>query len=151
MKSELKFKTRASIPYILSIILVFFFITQINNFIDRDFFNRTSWLIYGVILIYVYIFNLFFIWSFELHSTYLKVRYSLFLRSSKIYDIKDILYVKVFKGRGKGIIPSLKIGMKDKNVTHYFFLISNRSINELVIALKDLSIEVSVTEFNNGD
>ena len=152
MKSGLKFKTRVSIPYILAILLSFLCITQINDFMNGDFFNKTTWLIYGMILMDVFIFNLFFVRSFELQTTFLKVRYSLFFRSPKIYNISDITYVKAIFLRGKGVIPSLKIRYNNKEITHYYFLISKKSINKLIATLKEMNVDAiiinSLTELN---
>ncbi len=146
MKSGLKFTTKISILYILAILLGFLCITQINDFVHGNFFNKTSWFIYGMILTYIFIFNLFFVWSFELQTSYLKVRYSIFFRSPKIYNISEIVYVKAIYLRGKGVIPSLKIRLRNNEITitHYYFLISKKSINELIATLKEMNVNASI-------
>jgi len=147
MKDEIIFKSKFSFSYLLSILVVFLFLTQVNCFINKDFFNKIAWLNYGMIITGIYIFNLFFTSSFEISSDYLKVKFPpiLFSLRPKIYKISDIDYVKIIYMMGKGIVPSISIKLKNKEliIRHYYFLISKKSIKEMFLVLKDRNINVS--------
>jgi hypothetical protein len=150
MDNEIKFKSKISLLYILSILGIFLVITQINTFIRGDYFNKTAWLIYCILIIYVFIFNLFFSWSFEITSIYFKVKFSpfLFFLKAKLYKISDIDYIKIIYLRGKGVLPyiSIKLLNRETIIKHYYFLISKKSIKEMFCTLKDLDINVTIVE-----
>jgi hypothetical protein len=140
----MNFKTKISFSYILFILVVFLIATQIHNFIHLDFYNVKSWINYLLLLLYAVLFNLLFVWSFELNSSFLKVNYTFFLRKSKFHYLKDINTIKIFNYHGKAMIPYLEIKSKDKKYTHYFLLINNRSINEMAFELKEYGINVKI-------
>jgi len=143
MESRLKFKTKISITFIFVVLIVFFCLTQFNNLLNGDFLNKISWIIYGITLVYIFIFNLFFTRSFELDITDFKVRYVFFLRSPKTYNIDDIDSVKAIRQKGKGV-ATLTIKIKGKEITFYHFLISEKSIKELISRFKDINIDASI-------
>jgi hypothetical protein len=139
----MNFKTKISFSYILAIVIIFLIATQIKNFIHLNFFNNQSWINYFLLLLYAVLFNLLFVWSFELNSSFLKVNYTFFLRKSKFYYLKDINAIKIFNLHGKRI-PYLEIKLKEKKYTHYFLLINNKSMNEMAFKLKDYGINVTI-------
>jgi hypothetical protein len=146
MRNDMIFKTRISYSYILSILVISFFATQLYSFIKKDFFNKTSWWIFGFLMVYVFIFNLLFVWSFELHSTYIKVNYSFFLRPAKLYSINDIAYIRINYVRGKFSWPILKIKIKDKEIIHNIFIISKKSLRCMISRLKEMNVDANIVK-----
>jgi hypothetical protein len=144
----MKYKTRISFLNILSIYGGFFLITQTKCFINRDFFNKTAWIIYASIIIYFYILNLFFARSFEISATYLMVKFPilLFFKKSKIYYLNEISFIKIIHKTGRGSIPFLTIRLKNSNslIKHYYFLISKRSIIEMVALLNKMNTDARI-------
>jgi len=153
MEGEIIFKSRISYSHILWILAVFLFITQVNCFINKDFFNKTAWLIYGMLIMWAYIFNLFFTSSFEVTSDYLKVKFPsiLFFLKPKIYMFCDIEFAKIVYLRSKVEVPYISIKFKNKEliVNHFYFLISKKSIKEMVLILNDQNVNVSYCDKYN--
>ena len=147
MGGELIFKTKFSFLFLLYTLAAVFFVMQLNCFIHKDFFNKTVWLDYGMFLIGVNIFSLFFTSSIEIYSDYFKVKFPsiLFFLKPKIYMIDNIDFVKIVHVRGRGIMPYISFKLKDKEmiINHYYWFISEKSIKEMFLILKNLNVNVS--------
>jgi hypothetical protein len=105
-------------------------------------------MVYFIIIICVFIFSLFFVWSFEIFPSHLRVKYNplLFFLKPKTYNIDDIGSVVIINISGKGMLPNILIKLKNNEIKikHYYFLISTKSLNEMIATLSAMNVNASI-------
>ncbi len=144
------YKTKISISYIGSIILVSMIISFMATYKSKDDILKLAPIIFGYLLLFAFIFNLFFKSSIALTYKFLIINYSpflFFLKPNK-YELNNIQNIDFYYIRGKGVVPRMVINFKNTNkrVTFSFFLISKKSVLKLSECLSKLNINMKIID-----